>query len=576
MAIKEQFSAAWRLAKPYWISEERWAARGLLALIIAIDLTRAYTAVRMTYWQRDFFDALADFDAAAFWRQIWVFLVIAVSSIFLDTTRPWFNQKLEMRWRSWLTDVYVGRWLHANAYYRINREKLVDNPDQRIAEDLRMMATETLRLSLGLLDNVVRLVSYGTVVWAISGSLAFAVGGINISIPGYMLWAAILYALAGSLFLEKIGKPMAAVDYQQQRREAHFRFLMVRLRENAEQIAFYGGGETERGQLGSAFTAIRHNWRDVMRYTKRVTFFKEAYIEVGAFVPYLIIVPRYFAREITLGTVQQVTLAFSRVRGGLSWFIMMYKDLALLRSVYMRLNEFDAALATPQVSDIKTVEGNSAVLRTHGLRLALPDGSALDEPLDLALHPGERWLICGPSGAGKSTLLRALAGLWPHGSGSIEWPVSAKAMFVPQQSYLPNGTLRACLCYPDNGSDAGTDECVELLRAVRLEHLTEHLDESDSWSTRLSPGEQQRIAFVRVLLQKPTHLFLDEATASLDASNEATLYGLVLARLPGVTLISVAHRDRLQPFYTHTLNRRGTSVNMPLAHAPGLLAEIAT
>lgn len=557
--MKVKLSAAWRLVRPFWVSQERWPARGLLLLIILIDMTRAYAAVRMTYWHRDFLDALTAFDMAAFKTQLWVFVLVAGPGIFLDTARPWFNQKLEMRWRTWLTHRYLDRWLGGTTYYRMERERVIDNPDQRVAEDLRLLATETLRLSLGLLDNIVKLISYSAVVWTISGSLAFAIWGQSFVIPGYMLWAAVLYALAGSLLLEKIGKPMVEVDYQQQRREAHFRFLMVRLRENAEQIAFYRGAGTERARLTEAFETIRLNWRDVMRYTKRVTFLRESYIEVGAFIPYLLIVPRYFAKEITLGMVQQLTLAFGRARQGLSWFIFSYKDLALLRAVFRRLLEFDAALGKAPVNGIVAQAGPDAVLRARTLQLQNVEGQPLVAIESLDIAPGERWLLRGRSGAGKSTVLRALAGLWPHGSGSISWPGHGRVMFVPQLSYLPVGSLRACLSYPSEEGQFETEQYLEALRSVRLAALADRLDEEGNWAKRLSPGEQQRLAFARVLLQRPAYLFLDEATSSLDAENEAWVYGLVTSRLQGLALLSVAHRDSVREFHTHTLDLEFTT-----------------
>lgn len=549
--LAAQLAAAWRLVRPFWTSEARWPARGLLLLIILIDMARAYAAVRMTYWHRDFLDALTAYDMAAFKTQLWVFVLVAGPGIFLDTARPWFNQKLEMRWRAWMTGTYLDRWLAGTAYYRMERERLIDNPDQRIAEDLRLMASETLRLSLGLLDNVVKLVSYSAVVWTLSGSLSFAIGGHAFVIPGYMLWAAVLYALAGSVLQERIGKPLVAVDYQQQRQEAQFRFLMVRLRENAEQVAFYRGTRTERTRLAQAFDGIQHNWRDVMRYTKRITFLRFSYIEVGAFIPYLLIVPRYFAKEITLGMVQQLTLAFSRARQSLSWFIFTYKDLALLRSVFRRLHEFDSALGTRASQGILMEMGSDSTLRVQALRVHHADGQPLAAIDALDIAPGQRWLVRGRSGVGKSTVLRALAGLWGHGSGVIIWPDKGQVMFVPQLSYLPMGSLRACLSYPSEEGRFSTDEYLDALQSVQLSALASQLDEDGNWAKHFSPGEQQRLAFARVLLQRPSYLFLDEATASLDGEAQACVYRAITDRLPNLALLSVGHRDSLRQWHTH-------------------------
>ncbi len=365
--------------------------------------------------------------------------------------------------------------------------------------------------------------------------------------------------MIGTLILERIAKPMVSVDFRQQRYEADFRYLMVRLRESAEQIAFYSGASFEKRRLRNAFQAIRQNWSEVMRYTKIVTFFKEGHIEVGATVAYLLILPRYFAKEITLGTVQQSILIFSRVRSTFTWFISFYKEFALLRSVYRRLAEFDTALKSPPESGIRLnrcERGES--LRISGLQLNLPDGAPLGRVEALSIRPGERWLVRGPSGEGKSTLLRALAGLWPHGSGEIHWP-EGKVMFIPQKCYLPMGTLREAVSYPDSAERFSEVQFADALRDVHLEHLIERLDEVADWSVRLSQGEQQRLAFARIVLQQPDYLFLDEATSALDIENEARMYRLLLQRMPLLTLISVAHHAELQDFHTHCLYlREGT------------------
>ncbi|MDR2365408.1 MAG: ABC transporter ATP-binding protein/permease [Zoogloeaceae bacterium] len=554
-------ASAWRLLLPWWMSEERWRARGLLAIIIGIDLFNTYVGVRLSYWQRDYWDALAERDIAAFWDLMWVYPAIVIFWSVSITARTWFFQALEMRWRAWMTDVFLRRWLDDNAYYRINRTGGADNPDQRIGEDLRLLASDSLRLFLGLLANLSVLVSYAAIVWNLSGSLAFAPGGVRIEIPGYMLWVAVIFALAGTWLLEKIGYPLVRVDYCQQRYEAHFRYLMVRVRENAEQIAFYSGGRAETARLAAAFTAIRENWRRVMDYTKRITLFHEGYIEIGVFLPLLIVGPRYFAGLITLGAVQQLTNSFSRVHMALSWFIFAYKDLALLRSVSLRLIEFEAATKEKEAGGIAlTQNARPDCLSIRALDLRLPDGETLARIDELTLKAGERWVIRGRSGAGKSTFLRALAGLWPHGEGEIALP-EGKKMFLPQQSYLPFGSLRACLCYPGDEHEFNTRECVEVLYTVRLDALTSHLDEHDQWDKRLSPGEQQRLAFARVLLHKPEWLFLDESTASLDPANEAAIYRLLAERLPDAAIISVAHRESVAAFHDRALDLGAADAN---------------
>ncbi|MDR2678827.1 MAG: ABC transporter ATP-binding protein/permease [Zoogloeaceae bacterium] len=547
------FAAAWRLFLPYWVSEDRWRARGLLAIIVAIDLCGTYLAVRVSYWHRDYWDALAAHDVDAFWNLMWFFIAILCFGALFSATRTWFSLALEMRWRSWMTDVFLHRWLDEKAYYRIARSS-TDNPDQRIGEDLRMLASDSLNLSLGLFSNFLQLFSYAVIVWQLSGSLSLAFFGVRLEIPGYMLWVAILYAAGCTWLLEKVGHPLVHADYHQQRCEAHFRFLMMRVRENAEQIAFYSGGHAEAARLSTAFGAIRDNWRRIMVYQLRISIFFEIHMRIGEYLPLFIIAPRYFAGLITLGALQQLSQAFGRIRLTLSWFIFSYKRLALLRSVFQRLIEFDAATRAKEESGIVITRGILPdCLVIHALDLRLPNGETLARVDALNIRAGERWLIRGHSGVGKSTLLRALAGLWPHGSGEIALPDGAK-MFLPQQSYLPIGSLRECLCYPSDAEWFGARACRAVLHAVNLEALSAHLDEHDQWDKRLSPGEQQRLAFARVLLHKPAWLFLDESTASLDPANEAAMYRLVKERLPNVTIISVAHRESMAAFHDRALD----------------------
>ncbi|TBU92825.1 ABC transporter ATP-binding protein/permease [Stutzerimonas kirkiae] len=543
----------WQLIRPYWSSEEKWRAWGLLALIIVLDLGTVYCAVQISTWQKNFFDALSEYQRELISPLMWRLAGLIALTTFCATFSIFFRQLLEIRWRSWVTEDYLARWTRKHAYQRIESARLADNPDQRIAEDLALMAGKTLDLGLGLLKNLVNAVSFAVILWGLSGSLPLTAIGLDIELPGYMLWAAILYAALGSWLMEKIGKPMVGLDYRQQQYEADFRYLLVRMRENAEQIAFYRGEAIEHNRLRNAFHAIRQNWRGLMTYTKRVAFTESVYIEVGSILPYLISIPRYFAKQITIGGVMQLSVGFSRLRTALSWFLFNYKELALLRSALRRLGEFDAVLRQPQVSGIRLVQSEHANLRTHGLNLQRPDGSPLSAIADIEVRPGERWLVRGPSGIGKSTLLRALAGLWPYGDGRIELPRGSQ-LFLPQKSYLPPGSLKDALCYPAAAETFDDAQCARALGLVQLPQYTKRLHESDHWEKRLSPGEQQRLAFARVLLHRPDYLFLDEASSALDAQNEDNLYRLLDEHLPASTVVSVAHHASLERYHQRRLD----------------------
>ncbi|WOI47206.1 ABC transporter ATP-binding protein/permease [Acidovorax sp. BLS4] len=544
-------TSAWSLIRPYWFSQERWPARGLLALIVAMNLGIVYINVRINAWSADFFNALEARDTARFGPLLLLFTGLALAYIVLAVYALYFKQMLGFRWRRWLTTDYLQRWLHGNAFYRIERDRLADNPDQRIADDLSSLATTTLALTLDLLSTVVTLGSFVVILWSVGGPLLVHVAGYSATIPGYMVWAAAAYALVGSVAMQAFGHRLVAVNYRQQQVEAHFRFGLVRVRENAEPIALYDGARAEAAQSATLFGRIQDNWRMVMRYTKRLTLVNSLYAQVAVVLPLALAAPRYFAGAYSFGVLMQISRAFDTVSGAMSWFINSYGTLAEWRATVNRLAELRDVLATVPATPSEGIQwraGDGSVLATHGLQLALPGGATLLRVPDLRIAPGERWLLRGPSGTGKSTLLRALAGLWDFGSGTIERP-RARMLFVPQRSYLPMGSLADALAYPDTAGEHPEAQVREALQAVGLAPFSGLLGEVAPWAQRLSPGEQQRLAFARVLLQQPEWVLLDEATSALDPAAERMLYTLLAERLPASTVISVGHRDALADFH---------------------------
>jgi vitamin B12/bleomycin/antimicrobial peptide transport system ATP-binding/permease protein len=556
--------SAWSLIKPYWVSEEWKIAWGLLAAVIVMNLTIVWINVRLNSWNAQFYNALQEKDVSHFPHLLVVFSVIAFSYIILAVYRTYLRQMLAFRWRQWITDRFLNDWFGELAFYRIERDRLADNPDQRISDDLQAFASTTLTLSLDLLSTVVTLVTFVTILWTIAGAATVMLGGTPIVIPGYMVWAAALYALVGSLLIKKVGQPLVSINYQQQRVEADFRFGLIRVRENAEQIAFYNGTKVENQAARGVFARIRDNWWRIMKYTKRMNFVLSFYGQIAIIFPIVVASPRYFAGAYTMGVLMQIGSAFGSVSDSFSWFINSYSSLVEWRATVNRLREFkrvmrathlkESVLPATEHGGINLHYVDSPSLSTHNLKLTLPNGTPLATIDDIVIEPGARWLVRGPSGCGKSTLLRAFAGLWPFGEGSIDAPVGAHMMFVPQQSYLPIGTLKAALAYPSAADTFSEEACREALVACRLGDYVERLAESAHWTRVLSPGEQQRLAAARVLLHKPDFAFLDEATSALDPANEAHVYRLLNDRLPQTAIISVAHRESLAAFHPHILD----------------------
>jgi putative ATP-binding cassette transporter len=550
------FRELWSLARPYWFGQEKWAARGLLAAVIALNLGLVYLEVVLSYWQNDFYNTLQTSNQDAFFRELMRFCWLAAAFIGIGAYELYLNQMLQIRWREWLTTHYLDEWIGGGVHYRLQISGSgSDNPDQRIAEDLAEFCEKTLALALGLMSAVITLLSFLVILWTLSGSLAVTLFGHTVEIPGYMLWVALLYSVAGTLLVHWIGKPLIAMNFEKQKVEADFRFSLVRFRENSEAVALYRGEADELRQLHGRFAQIATNWWHIMRKTKQLTWFRSGYGQVAVVFPFIVAAPRFFSGAIQLGDLMQTSTAFGKVQSSLSWFIDAYTQIAAWRATVDRLTGFRAAIraAAAQPAGITTQAATQDRYRADVLQINLPAGRPLLDASGLSLAPQQRVLISGASGSGKSTLFRALAGIWPFGHGRIDQPPQAQTLFLPQKPYLTIGTLREQLCYPA-APDAFDDAAlIAALQDCRLSAFTERLDENRHWAQVLSGGEQQRIAFARALLQRPAWLFMDEATSALDEETEAALYHLLQARLPHTAVISIGHRNSLRALHQQTL-----------------------
>jgi putative ATP-binding cassette transporter len=550
---------AWRIAKPYWASEEKWSAWGLLLAVVLLNLGTVYISVRINEWNNAFYDALQTLNGGEFFRQIGIFCFLAALAIIMSVYALYLSQMLQIRWRRWLTRRYLGFWLTDRAYYHLQLRNGTDNPDQRIAEDLNQFTSYVLTLSLGLLTSVVSLVSFLIILGQLSGPLQIPFGSLGIvHIPAYLVWAALLYAGVGTWLTIKIGRPLVPLNFARQRFEADFRFSLVRMRENAESIALYGGERVELNVFNERFNSVFENFWQIMKRQKRLTWFTTGYAQVAIIFPIVAVAPRYFAKQIQLGGLMQVVNAFSAVQSSLSFIITSYTDIAAWQAVTERLSGFEARLQsireTPHKSQRIEFRSAEVSLAADRLDLDLPDGTPLLNGIKFTLARREAMLIAGPTGVGKSTLLRAIAGLWPFGSGRIRIGESSM-LFLPQRPYLPLGTLACALLYPNSEKNHATEARLSaVLEEVGLSALAGELATVDNWSHRLSLGEQQRLAFARVLLVRPPLLFLDESTSAIDEPSEARLYGLLRTVAWQPTIISVGHRSTLRHFHDHILD----------------------
>ncbi len=544
-----------QLAAPYWLrSSDRTIAWTLGLILIAMVALMTGLNLWITVLQKLFFDALEQRNAAAFKSAITLFFAGVIALVATSVVKGYVEQALLMRWRTDFTRQMLGRWLDRDSFYRIERDRLCDNPDQRIAQDIAEYIDYVIRLSLGFVANLGTLATMGWLLWKSAGPISFVLAGMNITIPGYLFWLAIFWGALQTVATHLAGRRLAAATVVQQSVEADFRFALTRVRDSSEQIALYRGGGNERGRLDRLFEAIRRNWSVIMRNNVYLNMAGSAFGVVAFAVPIIAMAPNVLAGETSLGTLMQDASAFTATSGAIAWLAWSYRDLFQLSARVQRLSAMNAAIDQPAPRGIEThsIEGVNQV-QAKALHLGVPDGRLLTVVDELAFAPGERWIIRGPSGCGKSTLLRALAGLWPFRSGQINVPGNARVMFMPQKSYLPESRLVEVLAYPGKVEESRLADYRQALTDCRLAHLVPRLEEYARWGHELSPGEQQRIAFAQALLYAPDILFMDESTSSLDNDTEAHLMSLLIERLPNCTVVSVSHRTTLQDFHDQTL-----------------------
>jgi putative ATP-binding cassette transporter len=554
--IRSTLATVWRIAVPYFRSEDKWAGCGLLAAVIVIELAVVANSVLINQWRNRFYNALQERDWDGFVRETIVFVVLAAALVALVVYQLYLNQWLQIRWRRWMTTRYLGEWLHDADHYRMQLQgDAADNPDQRISDDIKLFVDQTLNLGLGFLNAVVTLLSFVIILWGLSTAAPLHLLGIEYNIPGYLVWAALIYSVFGTALTQWIGSPLVNLYFRQQRFEADFRFNLVRVRENSEQIALLQGEGAERRRLLERFSRVIENWYGIMSRTKRLTALTQSHAQAAVILPVILVAPAYFASKIQMGAMQQAMEAFGNVQQALSFFVTAYRSLADWRAIVARLDGFETAIAgagalavsAGSIRIASPAEGDGIDLQE--LLVRLPNGTPLVSADGFSLRGGERTLVAGPSGSGKSTLFRAIAGIWPFGSGSIAIPANATLMMLPQRPYFPLGSLHAAIAYPSETDVFSADRVRDVLGQVGLPQLAARLDEDAHWNRMLSLGEQQRLGLARALLQAPKYLFLDEATASLDEPAEAALYQLLAARLPDTTIVSIGHRSTLQAFH---------------------------
>ena len=560
---REFIVGLFHLITPYWNSEEKKSARLYLAAIITLTIAAVYMTLLLNEWFNSFYSALQNYDSDAVYRGLLRFTGLAFAHIAFAVYSYYLQQRLALRWRKWMTKNYLAKWTGQQMYYRLEMfsQGTADNPDQRISEDINLFTARTLSFMSGLLRSAMTIVCFIFVLWNLSEVLSFFAGGQEIHIYGYLVWTALAYSVLGTWITHKVGHRLVSLNYLQQKLEADFRFSMVRLRETAESVAFYNGAAKEEAFLSNRFMTLLRNTLFIIKKQKQLSWLTNSYAQIAIIFPFVVAVPRYLSKNISLGGLMQIANCFGKVQDAMSYFVDVYASLAEWQSCAERLLSFDKHIAaiekeTEEKSGSLVREETPDRLRLTDVTISVP---AMDEnkrtreiisSAACTIRSGEHVILKGPSGSGKSTLLRTLAGFWPYVKGHISMPASSEMMFIPQKPYIPMGTSAEAASYPLETADK--EILSPLLMEYGLSHLMEKPDTEADWSHILSLGEQQKLAFVRVFLRKPKWVFLDEATSAMDEETEEKMYRLLTA-LPGTTVISIGHRSTLDKWHDRVL-----------------------
>jgi putative ATP-binding cassette transporter len=562
---------AWQLIRAYWQSEQRVFAYSFFIFAIVMTVAIVLMDVVFNYWMNYFYDALQDYDERGALDLLVMFTFIAAVYIVLAVYRYYLQQYLALRWRRWLTNQFLTRWLEKKGYYYLeNFDEKTDNPDQRIQEDIGSLVTSSLDLSIGFISSVTTFVAFIYILWTLSGHFSFHIGKLTVIVPGYLVWVSIIYSIIGTVLAFKIGYPLVGLNFEQQRREANFRFAAIDLRSHAEHVALYRGEAHQKSILSHLFDRVLTNWYAIILRQKLLLWFTASYNQISVLLPLVVVVPNYFGKVFKLGGLIQALRAFSQIQDALSFFINAYSQIAVWRAVVQRLLTFlnhihdvEDYAAKQNKFVYKTQAANAITARN--VNIYMPHGERLLENISEEFLYGRNYLIKGTSGVGKSTFVRAIAGIWPYGSGVITLPENKNIMYLPQRSYMPIGTLREALLFPDRVlKDVSNEDLIRILHECDLPELTGRLHDVSMWSEQLSPGELQRIAFARLLIHKPDWAFLDESTSALDLPHEEHLYKLVKRLLPNCSLVSIGHQPSVEVFHDHQVDLSSYSVERTL------------
>lgn len=551
----------WRLVTAYWRSSYRVQAYFFFIFVILMTMSLVGLDVLLSYWYNDFYDALQAYDKRSTIDLLKVFAFLAAMMIVLAVFRYYVSQIFGLRWRRWLTEKFISRWLQKRTYYLLEQfDEKTDNPDQRIQEDAGAIVSLTLDLSMGLVSSVTTFFAFIFILWHLSSVVTLDLGSLGTyHIPGYLVWVGVIYAAIGTFLTIKLGNPLVMLNFEQQRREATFRYAAVDLRNHAENVALYRGEVHQRNILQRLFDKALENYFQIIKRQKKLLWFTAGYNQLSVFLPLLVALPNYFNKVFKLGGLIQTLGAFNRVQDSLSYLVNSYTTIAQWQAVGRRLttfinhmNEVEAnAEAQNKLEFTKHIQNT---IHAKNVSIGTPRGQGLLENINEEFKHGAHYLIKGISGVGKSTFIRAVAGIWPYAAGEVVLPKDKLIMYIPQKPYMPIGTLEEAIMFPDKEHPEMKAQVETVLKRCNLEHLLPRLQDSAAWSDQLSPGEQQRVAFARVLLHKPDWVFLDESTSMLDMANEQRLYQLIKTELPHCSIISVGHRQSLDVHHDHIID----------------------